>query len=194
MSRPHGPIPTHFLVTGAYSCSGREPVDSAAMAAREPFGYFLTFVTYGSHLPGGPKATISKDHNGYGQPGIGDRPVLEDASRAQMKHPEVLLDGLMRATVETAIREHCEFKSWTLHALNVRTNHVHVVVSARDEPPDAVLRQFKSWATRKVRDSGLLGPDVRPWARGGSKRYAWSEADLAEVVDYVLFQQGDPLT
>lgn len=159
-----------------------------------PAGYFLTFSTYGSHLPGNEQVSTSRRQNGILDPRIGPRPGLEAKMRELMRHRAVILDRRMRTEVESAIRERCVFRGWILHALNVRTNHVHVVVSAEDEAPERVLQQLKGRATRYLRDAGLCGPDAPVWARHGSTRMVWDEAGLTEVVDYVLFRQGEPLT
>jgi hypothetical protein len=41
-----------------------------------------------------------------------------------------------------------------LHALNVRTNHVHTVVTA-SRKPEQVLNGLKANATRQLRNEGL---------------------------------------
>ena len=50
---------------------------------------------------------------------------------------------------------------------------------------------FKSYSTRKLRAVGLIGKEVRPWARGKSRRYLWKPKHLARAIDYVLYGQGD---
>ncbi len=159
------------------------------MQQNVPIAYFLTFVTYGSHVPGGETVSISKHQNTVDQPTLGYRPGLEATSRALMVHSEVRLDREMRRAVESAVFERCRFKNWQLHALNVRTNHVHAVLSAEHEPHDAVLQQLKACSTRRLRELGLATGDSRIWARHGSTRMIWTEADLADRVDYVLFCQ-----
>ncbi len=111
-----------------------------------------------------------------------------------MPHPEVVLNRPMRIATEAAIRQHCEFRGWQLHALNVRTNHVHIVITAEEISPADALAQLKARATRQLREVGLSHLGVPVWARHGSTPAVWSEEDLAQVVDYVLFQQGSPLT
>ena len=100
----------------------------------------------------------------------------------------------MRQAIESAILERCNYKNWALQALNVRTNHVHAVVTAENESPETVLQHLKAWSTRRLRECALTADDSRVWARHGSTRMVWSDADLAERVDYVLYQQGAPLT
>ncbi len=77
-------------------------------------------------------------------------------------------------------------------AINVRTNHIHAVVSAKREP-EIVLIAFKANATRKLREAGYWHGSGSPWAEGGSKKYLWTEKDLNDAVAYVEYDQGEPL-
>jgi len=48
-----------------------------------------------------------------------------------------------------------------------------------------IANAFKSYATRKLRERGLIGKDVRPWARGKSRRYLWKPKHVLRAIDYV---------
>jgi len=76
--------------------------------------------------------------------------------------------------------------------MNVRTNHVHTVVSAQCKP-DKVLAAFKANATRKLREAGCWKGDDSPWADRGSKRYLWTDEDVVNAIAYVEYDQGEPL-
>src|SRR5205807_338459 len=89
---------------------------------------------------------------------------------------ENLLDGPRRATVERAIREVCRVRGFRILAINVRTNHVHIVVVAAISKPEIVMNAFKAYATRALRAADLLGADEPVWSRGGSTRYLWKES------------------
>jgi hypothetical protein len=69
-------------------------------------------------------------------------------------------------------------------------DEVHSVVGAGVKP-EHMMNSFKSYATRKLRESKLLSDDVKPWARHGSTPYLWTEDDLERAIDYVLNGQGD---
>jgi REP element-mobilizing transposase RayT len=109
-----------------------------------------------------------------------------------LKHKPVTLDGFQRPVVEKAVREVCQHRGYKLLAINVRTNHVHTVVSAQLEP-ERILQAFQAYATRKLREAGLLSRDVKPWARHGSTPYLWKEKHVERAIDYVLNGQGDDL-
>jgi REP element-mobilizing transposase RayT len=106
--------------------------------------------------------------------------------------PPMVFDDAMRQTVETAIRDHADIRQWHLHALAVRTNHVHVVVGAPGQTPETVMEEFKSWGTRRLRRAELVGPKARVWADHGSTRYLWEPEDIIKAVDYVVNWQDVP--
>jgi REP element-mobilizing transposase RayT len=74
---------------------------------------------------------------------------------------------------------------WELFALAVRTNHVHVVVGHAGLRPEAMVSQFKAWATRRLREAGCVGADTPVWVRHGSMGYLWNEGDVRDAVTYL---------
>jgi REP element-mobilizing transposase RayT len=90
--------------------------------------------------------------------------------------------------VETSVRETCMARNWQLYAINVRTNHVHVVVSAPGLP-EPLMRTLKAWATRALRRARLAAPDTRIWSRHGSTVYLWTERDIEGACTYVVYGQ-----
>ena len=105
----------------------------------------------------------------------------------------VTLNAEQRESVQQAIDETCQFRHWLLRAINVRTNHVHVVVSIGEVKPGRALNAFKAYATRKMRENGCWQSERSPWADKGSKRNLWNERSIELAVDYVLNGQGDDL-
>lgn len=157
-----------------------------------PLGYLISFRIYGTWLHGDERGSFSRKQNKYGAPRIAPKPGLQNAERNQLKHPPAKLDGRRRPVVQNAIREVCEHRGYSLLAINVRTNHVHTVVSAAVKP-EPILQAFQAYATRKLRKAGLLSRDVKPWSRHGSTRYLWKERHVDKAIDYVLYGQGDDL-
>ena len=154
-----------------------------------PSGYLITFRCYGTWVHGDSRGSMDRRHNVYGTPKIVSNPALQRADSRQTKHAPVVLDFRQRATVEEAIREVCEYRKYALHAVNVRTNHVHSVVTA-NQKPEPILDAFKSYSTRALRRDGL-SPSVKPWARHGSTIYLWKERSVARAIEYVMLEQGD---
>lgn len=90
------------------------------------------------------------------------------------------------------VRETCAIRNWSLWAFNIRTNHVHSVVSATCKP-EVILRALKANATRSMRETGCWNSERSPWVYRGSKRYLWTERELLDAIAYVLYDQGEPL-
>jgi hypothetical protein len=55
------------------------------------------------------------------------------------------------------------------------------------------MNTFKANATRKLREAGLCRANEKPWVRGGSKKYLWTERELNNAIAYVMYEQGEPL-
>ncbi|MEX0784131.1 MAG: transposase [Dehalococcoidia bacterium] len=148
--------------------------------------YFITFRCYGTWLPGDERGWVNRQHNVRGTPMLPPRPALEDRKRGALRHPPARLTDAMRVAVEDSIRETCAYRDWELAAVNARTNHVHMVVSADGMAPEEVMRQVKAWATRRSREAGLWEPRRPLWSDHGSTVYLWSEAQVQAAVWYVL--------
>jgi len=154
-----------------------------------PLAYFLTFRCYATWLHGDARGSMSKRANAPGEPPIAPNPTLEAAER-RSAGPPGHLDTPSRACVEQAILEVVQARGWGLHALNVRTNHVHLVVSGI-EPPERMLVTLKGWATRRLRSDGLIEARARVWSRHGSTRYLWTDEEVERACQYVKDGQGD---
>lgn len=155
-------------------------------------GYLISFRCYGTWFHGDPRGSVDRIHNRYGAPKIQPNPQRVRYEKSLLKSVPVRLNAEWRHIVERAIRETCKILKWTLWAVNVRTNHVQTVISARIKP-DYVLNALKANATRMLREGGCWKYDHSPWARRGSKVRLWTERQLSNAIDYVLYEQGDPL-
>ena len=147
------------------------------------FHYFITWTTYGTWLPGDLRGWSAR-RKGHQLPNS----LLERWCRDQMKDDAVLLSSNDRATVEQACREHCAHRNWPLHAVSVRTNHVHVVLSS-DVEPRKVCSQLKANCTRHLRVQGSPLVRERTWTRGSDIEFIASDDDLEMAVLYVLEAQ-----
>jgi REP element-mobilizing transposase RayT len=151
--------------------------------------FLITFRCYGTWLPGDERGYVDRRRNMRGHSMLGPNARLEAAMTRAMNHPAGVLEASARAAVGAAIREGCVREAWTLHALEVRTNHVHAVLSA-DVPPERAMVALKAWATRRLRREGLVGDNARPWSRHGSTRWLWTERAVHDACRYVLEGQG----
>ncbi|MDX6577469.1 MAG: hypothetical protein QOE96_3422 [Blastocatellia bacterium] len=157
-----------------------------------PLGYLITFRGYGTWLHGDERGSVDQQHRRY------DTPMLPPSSRRKqietslLKQPPVKLSRRQVAVIDNSIRQACVIRKWHLWAVNVRTNHLHCVVTANCSPK-SVLIALKANATRSMRAEGCWGSELSPWAQGGSKKYLWTEEELANAIVYVVEDQGEPL-
>jgi hypothetical protein len=154
----------------------------------DPLAYFLTWNTYGTWLPGDQRGWIEY-RRGWQPPD----PIRELEAAARMTEDACRLDWEQRKRVEVQIAETCQVRNWILHAVNCRTNHLHVVLSA-DCKPETARNQLKAWCTRRLKELDDLRRAVNPrlalrenwWAERGSQRYLNDEDSLEAAIRYVL--------
>lgn len=105
-----------------------------------------------------------------------------------MSEPPFRMGDEDRVAVDAAIRTTCSIKRWVVHAVNVRTNHVHVVLTARETPPERAMATLKSWATRALKASRRHAGRSRFWTSQGSNRWLWANEHVRAAVAYTLDQ------
>jgi REP element-mobilizing transposase RayT len=155
-----------------------------------PMAYFLTFNTYGSWFHGDENGSVNRQCNIPGTPLLRPNKKLENYELSECKHAPVQFNWQQRKLIEKIIRDVCDHNKWILHAVNARTEHVHVVVTAL-KSPEIVMNSFKSWCTRRLRENQLLSTGIKPWSRHGSTRYLWNEKAVNDVYRYVIEFQDD---
>jgi len=148
----------------------------------DPIAFFLTWVTYGTWLPGDERGWV-EFKRGWKLP----EPVRELEANAKMTEDTCKLDRIQRRSVETQIDETCRYCGWHLHAVNCRSNHIHVVVTARDTAPKKVRVGLKAWATRRL--TQFNSQRKHWWAERGSIRWIFDEDSLEAAVTYTLEAQ-----
>jgi REP element-mobilizing transposase RayT len=158
-----------------------------------PLAYFITFRCYGTWLHGDERGSIDRHNNAYRSPKIPASPHWQEITQERTNHPPVYLNAARRSSVVKAIRETCKKRGWRLLAINVRTNHIHVVVEYCGKKSSIVLAAFKANATRYMRENDLWKQEHSPWAEKGSRRNLWNERSVYNAVDYVNNGQGDDL-
>lgn len=158
-----------------------------------PDAYFITMHTYGTWLHGREDGSVDRDHNIYGEPFAPVNAEREAAMRRRMRGDAMLLGTPeQRLAVQEACLETCGYRGWPVHALHVRTTHVHVVVTGLVDP-DKLMNDLKTYATRRLRKLQLVSREKHVWSRHGSTRYLWDDAAVLDKADYVVRKQGEPL-
>ncbi len=158
-----------------------------------PLAVFFTFRCYGTWLHGDERGSVDRNNNRYGTPRIQPSSNWQKHNEGRLLHPPVVLTAAQRRSVERSIRDTCEKRGRTLLAINVRTNHIHLVVCIGAKRPKDALIALKANATRQLREDQLWTLEHTPWADKGSKRNLWNERSVFEACDYVVNWQGNDL-
>src|SRR6516164_2785621 len=133
---------------------------------RDPLACFITFTTYGTWLHGRTPGSVDREHNVPGTPLLPPSAGRESARRGQMRQSAYLLDDARRQVVLRTVLEVARHRGWRLWAAHVRSNHIHVVVSAAVRP-EKVLMDFKAWASRRLREAFGEDADRDRWTQHG---------------------------
>jgi REP element-mobilizing transposase RayT len=116
-------------------------------------------------------------------------PAREAHWRVILKETPFVLDSQARVLTLNAILAVCAHRQWIAHAVHVRTNHVHAVITA-EARPERILSDFKAYCTRTLRSKILDLERRRYWTEHGSTRYLWNQVSVRAAVAYVLDGQG----
>ena len=147
-----------------------------------PLTVFSTWTTYGTWLPGDERGWFQRAR------GLQSADALRTLAAAlRMTDDAMTLDGIQRSIVEETIAAHCHFRGWMLHAVNCRSNHVHVVATAADRTLEVPREQFKAWCSRKLSEAGPARANW--WSERGWDVYLDDEEALAVVMGYVNERQ-----
>jgi REP element-mobilizing transposase RayT len=151
--------------------------------SKPPLGFFLTWVTYGTWLPGDERGWVEY-HHGWQLPD----PARKLEAMAIMTEDACRLSEDQRDAVEKQIEETCLHRGWCLRAVSCRSNHVHVVLTAMNTRPKKIRSDLKAWATRCLKDKFDANRE-NWWAERGSIRFLNSERSLETATLYVVEAQ-----
>ena len=161
--------------------------------------WFLTWTTYGSWLPGDDRgyhnAADQNSENHVGKLGPARMPNerLQRAAIATLSGPPIFLNHHKADEVYAQFHETCAIRGWRLAACGIMTTHCHVALSVpADIEPEVILRDLKSYASRRLnREFGKPRSETW-WTESGSKRRLKSEQDVEATVEYIR-RQPNPL-
>ena len=168
--------------------------------------WLLTSTFYGQWLPGDPRGCVTNvldrrpgdpaterriKHAGPGEEFEEAMPGLHSAAIALLKGPPVAVDLPQAEQLFEQFQETAAHRGWTLHAVSIMFNHVHLVVEA---PPEVgkteLLRNFKSYASRRLNRKFGPRPSGTWWTEHGSCKPV---RNLAAAIFYVCHRQPKPL-
>jgi len=139
---------------------------------RIPFGYLITFRSYGTWLHG-VGGSVDRFHNIYGTPKLPADEKRKQYNQRLLKQPPVKLSAAQCAAILAAITETCEIRKWNC-GLQYSIQPRSFGHSANCKPR-RILSALKANATRKMREAGCWNSERSPWVFRGSKRYLWTE-------------------
>lgn len=143
--------------------------------------YHITWTTYGTWLPGDERGWVARNDSSIRTPSA----TRYSEARTDMSGTAVVLDPPDRQLVHETITAHCQVRGWRVHALNVRSNHVHIVLTAVVRP-EKVLSELKSWASRAL--NVRHGSKQTWWTYHGSTKWIFDDEYFAAAVRYVKEQ------
>ncbi len=161
--------------------------------------WFFTWRTYGTWLPG-RDGFVGYYHDNQGKRVIDNSqgeshteaiPPLERYSHEVMAGEPVLLSGEQAVILLRQFQETAVYRGWSLDAVAVLSNHVHLVFGVTGDPePSELLKSCKSYASRALNRAGSQRIAPRWFADGGSKRPLRGEANRVRAIQYVRDQAG----
>lgn len=158
---------------------------SAALA------YLLTWTTYGTCFHGDARGTVDRRNNCYGAPKVDPNQRRVAFESLEVRGRIVLLGWPERESIRHTIERHAIHRAWHIHALAVRSNHIHVVIRNPGVSPERVMSEFKAWSTRAIRALNATGANARIWTRHGSTRHLFKSDDVIAAAHYVAESQDD---
>ena len=172
---------------------------SAKLAAVDRY-WLVTFTTYGTWLPGDRRGSVTRvrdqataaypraKRNTPGTPAEPPMPALEHYAALAMRAGPVLLNQRQAGLLLPQFHETARYRGWSLPAVAIMRNHVHVVVGVNGDPePSTLLRDLKSYGSRALNaDRG--GAPRRWWTASGSHRRLADEAAVVAAMRYVRDQ------
>jgi REP element-mobilizing transposase RayT len=161
--------------------------------------WLLTWTTYGTWLPGDDRGFVSNvrdgdglevKHNTPGTPYDARQRGLAIAARDQMAGEPVWLTSEQATILAEQFRETASYRGWSLLALAIMANHVHLVVGVPGDPePDTLLRDIKSYGSRRLNQRFGKPPSAKWWTASGSRRKLPDRRAVHAAVRYVQNQQ-----
>ena len=109
-----------------------------------------------------------------------------------MNQDQYIFDNSRARIVLDSIINTSFHRKWNFFAIHIRSTHIHVVIQGLTTP-EKIMNDFKSYASRALNTSGFENSARKRWTRHGSTRYLWKTEDLANAIQYVLHEQGEPM-
>lgn len=163
--------------------------------------WLLTWTVYGSWLPGDARGSVTRVRDGVPErsprierdapetPYVDAIPELVDSVRRRMKGEALVLSVEQATVIARTMEGVCRHRRWELLAGSVMSNHVHVVVAAREAIDSTfVLRDLKSYSARAMNERWNRPASGTWWTQSGSRRPLRDETAIGAACEYVRKQ------
>jgi REP element-mobilizing transposase RayT len=139
-------------------------------------GYMLTWTTYGTWLQGEKKGYVKNGEV------MGEKDRLKKDCEDKLKGPRVRLQGKEKKIVRKAILEAAKRFKQNIRAIEVCSNHVHIVCEYVDVPIGVLVGNYKNAGRKALQKCGHEG---KVWTKGYDKRFCFDFKSLKNRIDYV---------
>ena len=103
----------------------------------------------------------------------------------------IVLSKRERKIVLEAISDYCWKHKYPLGALNVRSNHVHLLVRLQNIQADVFCRSIKAFATTRLQKNSLRFQEIdRIWGKGTNTTRIAGKREWGAYARYTLERQG----
>jgi len=136
----------------------------------------LTWTTYGTWLQGEKKGFV-KDGDVRGE-----NVALKKDCEDKLKGTPVRLRGKEKKIVRDVILEAAKRFKQNIRAIEVCSNHVHIVCEYVEVPIGVLVGYYKNAGRKALQKCGYEG---KVWTRGYDKRFCFDEASLDARIAYV---------
>ncbi len=161
--------------------------------------WLLTWTMYGNRLAGDNRGFVSNVRDGDGPevrhniPGTEfdtDMPRLEAYIRSKMKGPPVRLNAAQAEDLLEQFFETADYRNWQLLAVAIMSEHCHVVIGVPGDPePSDLLRDLKSYGSRRLNKNHNRPEGGTWWTDSGSKRKLADEEAILNAIQYTMDQE-----
>jgi REP element-mobilizing transposase RayT len=117
-------------------------------------------------------------------------PGLKRSAESLANGQPVYLTEDQANSVVIQLKETADYRGWNLFAVAVMRNHVHLVVGVPGDPdPANLLRDFKSYSSRRLNKEFGEPNAPRSWTESGSRRILKGHDAVRSAIAYVVNQE-----
>lgn len=161
--------------------------------------WLLTWTTYGTWLPGEDRGFVSpvrsspydswRRQNTPGTDYSRSMPGLRSAAQSRLKCPPIFLNPSQAESLLEQFHETSQYRGWECLAVAIMRTHIHLLAEVQLDPsPDVILKDFKSYGSRKLNSRWGKPASATWWTESGSKRKKATYSAVVNAVRYVANQ------